>query len=73
MGRELGPEYFVAAPCRDALIAWSADCSIKAALAATVAKYASADLYPVTDEIFVSSPGGVRVANPIELVAHGRG
>ena len=73
MGRELGPEYFVAAPCRDALIAWSADCSIKAALAATVAKYASADPYTVTDEIFVSSPGGVRVANPIELVAHGRG
>jgi uncharacterized protein YtpQ (UPF0354 family) len=73
MGQELGPVHFVAAPCRDALIAWSAECSIKAALAAVVAKYASTNPYPVTDEIFVSSPGGVRVAKPSELAEHGRG
>jgi hypothetical protein len=73
MAEELGPEHFVGAPCRDLLVAWSVDCSVKASLAALVSDYAATKAYPVTDEIFVWSADGVRVANGVELAQHGRG
>ena len=73
MGEELGAEHFVGVPSRDALLAWSVDCSTKATFATLLTKYASTFPYPLTDEIFVWSADGVRLANPIELVEHGRG
>jgi uncharacterized protein YtpQ (UPF0354 family) len=72
MSEELGPEFFVAAPSRDHLIAWSVDCSVKSGLAALVAENASTGAYSITDELFVWSADGIRVANPIELSEHGR-
>jgi hypothetical protein len=42
-------------------------------LAGLVSKYASTHVYPVTDEIFLWSADGVRLANPLELVEHGTG
>ncbi len=72
LGEELGAEYFVGAPSRDRFLAWSVDCSIKAPLAARLAEYATFP-YPLTDEIFVWSDDGVRLANPAELAEHGRG
>ncbi len=72
MGDELGPEHFVRAQSY-LMLAWSVDCSVKSQLAALVTKYASTGAYPLTDELFVWSADGVRPANPIELVEHGRG
>jgi uncharacterized protein YtpQ (UPF0354 family) len=72
MSEELGPEYYVGAPARDLLMAWSVDCAAKALMAKTVANHA-ADAYPVTDELFVWSDAGVRPMNATELAEHGRG
>jgi uncharacterized protein YtpQ (UPF0354 family) len=70
---ELGPEYFVSIPQRDLLLAWSVDCSAKRGLAGATAHYATMGSRWITDEIFVWSQEGVRPANPLELVDHGRG
>jgi hypothetical protein len=72
MSEELGPEHFVAAPCRDLLVAWSVDCSIKPQLAAQVTKYATLDAHRLTDELFVWSANGLRGLSPAELAEHGR-
>jgi uncharacterized protein YtpQ (UPF0354 family) len=73
MGDELGPEYFVSIPQRDLLLAWSVDCSAKRGLAGAIAHFATMGSRWITDEIFVWSQDGVRPANPLELVDHGRG
>jgi hypothetical protein len=73
IGEELGPEQFVAIPNRRLFLAWSVDCSLKRELAASVAHYAQTGPYPVTDELFVWSAEGTRLASPEELAEHGRG
>jgi uncharacterized protein YtpQ (UPF0354 family) len=73
MGEELGPEHFVSVPHRDLLMAWSVDCSVKRRLAELARQYASIGAYRVTDEIFVWSEDGLRLANAAELADHGRG
>jgi hypothetical protein len=73
MGEELGPEHFVSVPHRDLLMAWSVDCSAKRQLAALATQYASISAYRLTDEIFVWSADGLRLANAAELAEHGRG
>jgi uncharacterized protein YtpQ (UPF0354 family) len=72
IGEELGPEFFVAAPMRDLLIAWSVDCAVKSTLAAMSRNYVAKSAYPVSDELFVWSGDHARLANPIELIEHGR-
>jgi uncharacterized protein YtpQ (UPF0354 family) len=72
MAEELGPELFVSVPQRDLLLAWSVDCSDKRRLAEGTAHYASICSRRITDEIFVWSQEGLRPANPLELVDHGR-
>ena len=57
---------------RGLFVAWSVDCSLKAQLAAAVAKQAATKPYPVIDELFVWSVDGVRLANADELREHGR-
>ncbi len=73
MSNDLGPEHFVGVPVRDLMIAWSVDCSIKPQLAAAVTKYNATAAYPLTDELFVWSGDGLRLANAAELADHGRG
>ena len=72
MGDELGPEHFVGVPHRDLLMAWSVDCSAKRQLATLLTQYASISAYRLTDEIFVWSADGLRIANAAELAEHGR-
>lgn len=73
MSEELGAEFFATAPSRNHLLAWSVDCSARAQLAALAAKDAATGAYAITDELFVWSSDGIRLANPIELSQHGRG
>jgi uncharacterized protein YtpQ (UPF0354 family) len=73
MGEQLGPEFFASPPLRDLLLAWSVDCSVRQQLAALATHYASTRAYRVTDEIFVWSSDGLRLANAAERADHGRG
>lgn len=73
MGEALGPEYFVAVPVRGALAAWSVDCSARVQIAAHVRELAETQSYAITDELFVWSSDGVRLASAAELADHGRG
>ena len=69
----LGGNIFAGVPNRDFLVAWSADFARKQEFAAQVAKDAATEAYALTDEIFVSSDQGLRLATPKELADHGRG
>jgi uncharacterized protein YtpQ (UPF0354 family) len=73
MGEALGPEYFVAIPVRSALAAWSVDCSARVQIAAHAREVATTQAYAITDELFVWSSDGIRLANAAELADHGRG
>lgn len=72
MADELGAELFVSVPQRDLLLAWSVDCADKRRLAEATAHFASYGSRRLSDEIFVWSQEGVRPANPLELVDHGK-
>jgi uncharacterized protein YtpQ (UPF0354 family) len=69
---QLGPAVFAAVPNRDFLVAWSADFAKKREFAAQVAKDAATEAYALTNELFVSSAEGLRVATSAELREHGR-
>jgi uncharacterized protein YtpQ (UPF0354 family) len=73
MAEALGPEYFVAAPVRSVLAAWSVDCSARVQVAAHVREVAATQAYAITDELFVWSSDGIRLANAAELADNGRG
>jgi uncharacterized protein YtpQ (UPF0354 family) len=73
MGEALGPEYFVATPVRGVLAAWSVNCSARVQLAAHAGEVAATQAYAITDELFVWSSDGIRLANAAELADHGRG
>jgi hypothetical protein len=68
----LGPTIIVGVPNRDFLIAWTPDYSKRQEFAAQVGKDSKTQAYALTDELFVSSAAGLRVATPQEHADHGR-
>lgn len=67
----LSPKIFIAIPNRDFLVAWRSDFVGKKIMAARAKADMQKQPYPLTDELFVSTDDGVRLANAEELAEHG--
>jgi hypothetical protein len=65
---KLGDFVFAGIPNRDFLILWSKDFSGHAGFVAQIKKDSQSRPYPLTDEIFVITAGGVRAATNAETI-----
>ena len=72
--KTLGQKIFIGVPSRGFMVAWSADFSRKAQFADVIADEVNTEKsYPLSDELFVSTDDGLRLATVEELRDHGRG
>lgn len=68
----LAAKIFVAIPNRDVLVAWAPDFSDRRRFAAIAKESLVNEPYPLSDELFVSTAEGIRLATAAELADHGR-
>jgi uncharacterized protein YtpQ (UPF0354 family) len=67
--RKLSAKIFVAVPARDFLVAWTENFAKKQLLSQQVGKLFSEMDHPLTQEVFVSEKGQLRLADAGELIA----